>query len=219
MRFRRYAAAAGRRLASERGYSLSEMLVVLAIIGIVVGALTQLFVSASTAQVDMTRRFEAQQNARLTLDKLRREIHCASDARAKDGTPLTPPTYYDGARFTLGGYCPTNPTKPDPVPKTAYATWCAAPVSGQPNRYEILRYVTTDSAAFVTTCGSSVTGTTRQRWADFVTKAAVFTYTPSGGGLLGTVGVEVPVDLTPSDLKQRYELKDDIVLRNTPRTP
>ena len=77
MRLRRYAAAAGRRLAAERGYSLTEMLVVLVILGVVIGALTQLFVSASTAQVDMTRRFEAQQDMRLALDKLRREIHCA----------------------------------------------------------------------------------------------------------------------------------------------
>jgi prepilin-type N-terminal cleavage/methylation domain-containing protein len=86
MRLRRCAAAAQRRLAAERGYSLSEMLVVLAIIGIVLGALTQLFVSASTAQVDMTRRFEAQQDMRLALDKLRREIHCAS---AVTGAPPT----------------------------------------------------------------------------------------------------------------------------------
>ena len=61
MRLRRYAAAAGRRLAAERGYTLTELIVVLAILVIVVTALTQLFVSASTAQVDMTRRFEAQQ--------------------------------------------------------------------------------------------------------------------------------------------------------------
>ena len=51
---------------------------------IVVGALTQLFVSASNAQVDMTRRFEAQQEMRLALDKLRREIHCAQ-ATARRG--------------------------------------------------------------------------------------------------------------------------------------
>ena len=86
MRLRRYAAAAGRRLAAERGYSLSEMLVALVILGIVIGTLTQLFVSASTAQVDMTRRFEAQQDMRLALDKLRREIHCANDVALSTGS-------------------------------------------------------------------------------------------------------------------------------------
>ena len=40
--------------------------------------MTTLFVSASNAQVDQTNRFEAQQEARLALDSLRREIHCAN---------------------------------------------------------------------------------------------------------------------------------------------
>ncbi len=88
MRLRRYAAAAGRRLAAEGGYSLSELIIVLAILLIVVGALTQLFVSASTAQVDMTRRFEAQQDMRLALDKLRREIHCAKHGHRALRRPL-----------------------------------------------------------------------------------------------------------------------------------
>jgi type II secretory pathway pseudopilin PulG len=216
MRLRRYAAAAGRRLAAEGGYSLSELLVVLAILTIVVSSLVALFVSASNAQVDMTRRFEAQQEARLALDKLRREIHCASEAKSKNGAPLTPGAPNDGVRFALPSYCPTNPTAADPAPVTAYATWCTASVSGQPNRNELLRYVTTNPAILVTTCGTTVSGVTKQRWADFLTKAAVFKYTPPASGLLGTLGVELPVD-TASDAKQRYELRDDIVLRNTSR--
>ena len=38
-----------------------------------------------------------------------------------------------------------------------------------------------------------------------------------GAGLLGTLSVDLPVDLDGADAKQRYRLKDDIVLRNTPR--
>ncbi len=118
MRLRRCAAAARRRLAAEHGYSLSEMLVVLAILGIVLGALTQLFVSASTAQVDMTRRFEAQQNMRLALDKLRREIHCAS---AVTGRCRRPPR----SVISLGSYCPTNGTG-----AAAQITWCTKDKNG-----------------------------------------------------------------------------------------
>jgi hypothetical protein len=44
------------------------------------------------------------------------------------------------------------------------------------------------------------------------------TYTAPSGGNLGTLSVDLPVDLTPSDTKQRYDLKDDIVLRNTARS-
>jgi prepilin-type N-terminal cleavage/methylation domain-containing protein len=199
MRLRRCAAAARRRLGAEHGYSLSEMLVVLAILGIVLGALTQLFISGSTAQVDMTRRFEAQQNMRLALDKLRREIHCGSAVTA------TPPT--SSITISLGSYCPTNGTG-----AAAQITWCtkdkngsAPPGVGAP--YSLWRYV-----------GSACLGT-GQKWADYLTVHQIFTtYTAPTGGNLGTLSVNLPVDLSPNDAKQRYVLQDDIVLRNSPRS-
>jgi type II secretory pathway pseudopilin PulG len=218
MRLRRYAAAAGRRLAAEGGYSLSELVIVLAILLIIVGALTQLFVSGSTAQVNMTRRFEAQQEMRLALDKLRREIHCASDATASNGVALAAATAYPAVRFALPGYCPTNPTTSNPTPVTAQVTWCTALVAGATNRYRLWRYVTTSPTTFVTTCGSTVSGASKQQWADYLTIGPVFAaYTAPSGGSLGTLSVNLPVDVTPSDAKERYVLKDDIVLRNTPR--
>jgi prepilin-type N-terminal cleavage/methylation domain-containing protein len=199
MRLRRCAAAAGRRLAAERGYSLSEMLVVLLILGIVLTALTQLFVSASTAQVDMTNRFEAQQDMRLALDKLRREIHCAS---AVTGAPPT-----SSIIISLGSYCPSNGTG-----AAAQITWCtkdkngnAPPGAGAP--YSLWRY-----------SGTTCSGTGR-KWADYLTIDQVFTgYIAPGSGMLGKLSVNLPVDLTPNDAKQRYVLQDDIVLRNTPRS-
>jgi prepilin-type N-terminal cleavage/methylation domain-containing protein len=194
MRLRRYAAAAGRRLASERGYSLSEMLVVLAIIGIVLGALTQLFVSASTAQVDMTRRFEAQQDMRLALDKLRREIHCANKVIG------SPPT--SSIVISLGSYCPSNGTGAD-----VDVTWCT---NGSGSRFALMRYVGTATA------GCTASGGRKE--ADYLTTNQVFTaYAAPASGGLGKLSVILPVDLTPSDAKARYVLKDDIALRNTLR--
>src|SRR5262249_10812817 len=64
----------------EKGYSLVEMLTVMAIMGIVLGGLTQVFTSASKADIDMNNRFNAQEQTRLAPDKLRRDIHCAYDA-------------------------------------------------------------------------------------------------------------------------------------------
>jgi prepilin-type N-terminal cleavage/methylation domain-containing protein len=200
MRLRRCAAATRRRLAAEHGYSLSEMLVVLAILAIILGALTQLFISGSTAQVDMTRRFEAQQNMRLALDKLRREIHCGSGVTA----PVLPTS---SITISLGSYCPTNGTT-----AAAQITWCtkdkngnAPPGVGAP--YSLWRY-----------SGSTCSGT-GQKWADYLTVHQIFTaYTAPAGGNLGTLSVNLPVDLSPSDAKQRYVLQDDIVLRNSPRS-
>jgi prepilin-type N-terminal cleavage/methylation domain-containing protein len=200
MRLRRCAAAARRRLGAEHGYSLSEMLVVMVILGIVLGALTQLFVSGSTAQVDMTRRFEAQQNMRLALDKLRREIHCGSGVTA----PVLPTS---SITISLGSYCPSNGTG-----AAAQITWCtkdkngnAPPGVGAP--YSLWRY-----------SGSTCSGTGRKS-ADYLTVHQIFTaYAAPVGGNLGTLSVNLPVDLDRNDAKQRYVLQDDIVLRNSPRS-
>ena len=54
------------------------MLVVLAILGIVLAGLTVLFTSAMRSQTDQTNRVNAQQDARVALDQLRRELRCAS---------------------------------------------------------------------------------------------------------------------------------------------
>src|SRR5439155_24546271 len=62
----------------ERGYTLIEMLTVLVIFGTVMSALMVLFVQGTGAEVDMNNRFQAQQDARLALDKIRREVECAS---------------------------------------------------------------------------------------------------------------------------------------------
>ena len=65
-------------MSDERGYTLIEMLVVLIIFGTVMTALMALFVQGTNAEVDMNKRFQAQQEARLALDRLRRDVHCAS---------------------------------------------------------------------------------------------------------------------------------------------
>ena len=77
------------RLSDESGFTLTEMLVVLVILGIVLAALTQLFVSATRTEVDQDKRFQAQQEARLALDSLRREIHCASAVTSTQTEPAS----------------------------------------------------------------------------------------------------------------------------------
>jgi len=66
------------RLRGEGGYTLIEMLTVLLIFGTVMTALMALFVQGTNAEVDMNNRFQSQQEARLGLDRLKRDVHCAS---------------------------------------------------------------------------------------------------------------------------------------------
>jgi len=195
----RAGAAFGHRAAREEGFSLVELLVVLVILGVVLGALTTLFVSASTAQLDMSNRFEAQQNGRLALDKLRREIHCASVVNDMSGAPLTAGSH-TGITVTLGSYCLTG---------SGGVTWCTR-ASSTPNAWALYRF------APATTDCTSAGGTL---WADYLVKPKVFSYAvpdPNAHDLTA-IGVDLPVDLKPADLAQRYTLRDDIVLRNSTR--
>lgn len=70
--------ALARRLACERGYSLSELIVVMAIMTVVLTTLTGLFVSGSRSQLDLADRVQAQASAVVGLGRLRRDVHCAS---------------------------------------------------------------------------------------------------------------------------------------------
>src|SRR3954467_13955675 len=81
----------------QDGFTLAEMIVVLAILGVVLAGLTQLFTGALFAQKDQTSRAQAQQDARLALDQLRRELHCGS-ALAYSATSIT---------VALPSYCPS----------------------------------------------------------------------------------------------------------------
>ena len=84
---------------AQDGFTLPELLVVLAIIGVVLGGITQMFVSATKSATDQTRRVNGQQDARLALDQLRRDVHC--------GSTLTYSA--NSVTVTLPPYCPTAP--------------------------------------------------------------------------------------------------------------
>jgi type II secretory pathway pseudopilin PulG len=89
-----------RRLAArETGYSLIELLQVTVILTVILGALTTVFVRAMNSEVAMNRRFQAQQEARLAVDKMRREIHCAS--------AVTPSGTSSSITITLPAQCPS----------------------------------------------------------------------------------------------------------------
>ena len=177
------------RLGSERAYSLVEMLTVMSIMSVVLGALTTLFVQASNAELDMNNRFQAQQTARVALDKMRREVHCASSAATTPATGQAPAVTLD-----MPLHCPTG---------SGSVTWCTVSVSA--NRYALHRKVGA-------TCDA-----TGVKWADYLTEANLFNYRPQATDALPRLRVHFPVDVDTTDATPVYTLCDQISMRNSTR--
>jgi prepilin-type N-terminal cleavage/methylation domain-containing protein len=184
------AGAVGERIRrEERGYTLIELVTVLAILLLVLGGLLTAFTSGMNAQLRAYRQFEAQQNARLALDRMRRDLHCASALSAPSGTPVA------SVRATLPDVC----TGPDT--SVTYATEAVSP-----NRWRLTR-----------TGGAGVGVGPTVTVADYLTASAIFTYSPASSGTLGSVHVDIPVNVNPATPGTEWRLVDDIVLRNTDR--
>ncbi len=197
----------------EGGYSMVEMLTVLAILGVIVGGISTIFVAGVNADADQTRRYQAQQDARVSLARMTREIHAACTI----STPNTYNTWTNSVTvyFSSDG-CASG---------THTVTWCTK-ASG--SLYGLYRGVGT-------TCAAATT-----QYADFVTASNVFVYLPPNSHLvtsssLGTgtaagailtqdgsyvlprlhVGLTINRNATKHDA---YTLADDIAFRNGPRT-
>lgn len=106
------------RLRGESGYSLVELLTVMVIMGVVFAGITDVFVAGSKAQAEQDRRFQAQLSTRLALDKLRTDVHCASDANP---------------------YATSSVTLQRPSACGGTVTWCTVAVTGYTSRYALYR--------------------------------------------------------------------------------
>jgi prepilin-type N-terminal cleavage/methylation domain-containing protein len=157
-----------RRLLDERGYSLVELVVVMVILGIVLGTLTSVFVSGTKAELDLNRRFQAQQNVRLALDKIRREVHCASSVT------VTAPR----VTMVLPAVCPSS------AGLLTSVTWCT---DGSGLRYGLYRQT-----------GTSCSSAAAVKKADYLTTGSVFSCVPPSASTLAKLGVDFRVDIDPS---------------------
>src|SRR6266446_3527001 len=166
------------------------------ILVIVLGSLTTVFISGSSAESTLNLRFQAQQNARLGLDRIRDDIHCATAAQAQ--TINT----YPGVKLAVGNCLAATPT----------VSWCVVQFSTTPVRYQLFRSTTTGA----TTCTSTDAATVMV--ADYLTTSSAFTTTTIPQYTLQRVGVDLKVSANPkSSTQYAYELTDSIVARNATR--
>ena len=183
-----------RRLRGEAGYSLVEMVTVMAIMSIVLAGLTQVFTSASKADVDMGNRFQAQLDTRLALDKLRRDIHCADDVSPNTPNPWTSQQSTVTLVITKCG--------------GGNVTWCTAAQSGVTSRWVLYRQSSSS------TCSSSSPAI---KVASYLTTSTPFVGFSHASGTLASVSVSLPVSVNRTGTGT-YRLQDTIYLRNSVRT-
>ena len=196
----------------EAGYTVIELIIVMVILTVVLGAIVALFTSGINADADQNRRFQAQQDARLAMDKLRRELHagCTVAAPSTYNTPVSSITVYFASDSCASG--------------THTVTWCT---SGSGTNFTLFRIVAT-----------SCTGAT-QSFATQLTSGAIFMYLPPNSHLVSISSLgqgtsasyivtsdgsstlpRIHVDLTSNygtRSTNNYRLVDDIALRNGPR--
>jgi len=186
------------RLLGQAGYTLIETLVVMSLLLIVIGSIADAFSSASRTEVDQTHRADDQEAARLTLQRLRRDIHCASAARVQQTT------YANGTTgFILNLSVDPNICIAVTTSSSNTVQWCTVQKDSAGHRFGVYRTISGDCSA-----------SDAVFQVDYVTTAQIWSmYCPPTG--LQAVATDMPVNRDPLTRSERtYELKDTIALRN-----
>lgn len=221
------------RLRAEDGFTLIEILTAMALLGIVLGAIVTSFTIGIHQEVSQSRRESAYATARVALQRLRLDIHCASggwdsvEQNGHGGFTLTLTETNDSAG---GGWCPAV------IPAgsgSAGVQWCTIPSTAHPGQFRLYRFLGLDP----TDCDGGV-GSTFE--ADFIAR-------PPGGWpdnnqvspaptswagntwpsppactstWLPAVVLDFNVALDPATHPaEHYELRDVVALRNANRCP
>ena len=212
------------RVRDERGQTLVELLVVMVVLVIVIAPLADSFVTSLKQEVDQTRRESAFANARVALQRMRLDIHCAHATTL----PIQQNSY--------GGFTLTLPENPGQCPGVvasgsgaAGVEWCTIPYPGSTTRYQLFRYNTTALSA----CNGG-TGSTFQT--DYIAMPpsgwptnSNTTPTPSSwdgnlwptadtcaAGSLPTVAIDLNIAIDPVNYpNEHYELTDRIAALNS----
>src|SRR5215471_4354171 len=128
-------------LAREDGMTLPELLTTMAILGVVLTAILGVSISGLHATTDMNQRFQAQQDGRVALTKMRNDVESSCSAAVVKLNGATVAAGTAGDTVTLDDTC----IKLNGVTGTQ-VTWCAASASGSAP-YKLYRQVGSTCAA------------------------------------------------------------------------
>ena len=194
----------------QGGFTLIELVVTMALLGVVLSAVTAVFLSGSHAELNLNTRFRAQEAARVALTTLRKDARNACVANVVAGTSVTfatakvdqtqtPPI---DATTACGKTAGTNLTM---------VTWCVLASPTAINQYALYRNTasTCNSASKLVADNlvNNVGGFTA-----FFTSPTTIRY-----GELQSVDVDLPIRIPSSGngIGQPYRLTQRVALRNT----
>jgi prepilin-type N-terminal cleavage/methylation domain-containing protein len=194
--------ARAHRLAGQDGFMLIELICVMAILVVILAPLSSAFFTAFNNQADGLRRFDAQENARMVLDRMRKDIHCAhavtgSTVNASGGITIVMTETNSGGTVDCPGIVQQN---------ASAVQWCTIPVAGATDRYRLYRE--NDPNAL---CDGSVS----TFMVDYLTQPDLWSIPTCPTGNYPTIAVTLPVNPDPVNHRQStYTLDDEIALRN-----
>jgi prepilin-type N-terminal cleavage/methylation domain-containing protein len=206
------------RLRDEGGFTLVEMVVVVAILSLVLGGVTTVFLSGSRAELQVNNRFQAQEAARLALAAIRQDAHtaCSAEIRTISGKQQLFLSVPIVNRVPNPPVAPTATTQCGTVsPNMSQVIWCTGPGIASSTKFALYRSTSgscpSSSKLVADNLVNNLTGFT----AFFTVRPATNTTAIPPGETI-TVDVDIPVSLkvgtsgTPFDLKERLALPNTV---------
>jgi prepilin-type N-terminal cleavage/methylation domain-containing protein len=176
--------------------TLPELLTTMAILGVVLTAILGVSISGLHATTDLNQRFQAQQDGRVALTKMRNDVETSCSASVVKLNGATVAAGTAGDTVTLDDSCVNGGTQ---------VTWCATSASGAAP-YSLYRQV-----------GATCAAATGVRQARFLTTKADFTSViATGSHPQLTVNLPLDANLRANRAANEdlYTLNDTMMLRN-----
>jgi prepilin-type N-terminal cleavage/methylation domain-containing protein len=193
-----------RRLAQEGGFTLVELLITLTLLGIVMGAITTSFSTGIVSEARTVAEATNEENARLALDRLRMDIHCASAENLAPGV-TTQGGYYIVLTELKDSNNDAQCKKIALASSSSWVEWCTIKITS--TRWQLFR----DNA-------KECSGTASTFMVDYIVKPDIWTVPAPIDCWQFGVGVDLITNENPGTTKYQYKLQDTIGMRNSIRT-
>ena len=213
------------RLRAERGYTLVELLMVISLLSVVIGASVSAFVSMTRSDATNRKQNEAQDQARATTQRMARELRNLASPIDFVPNSVDRATDFDLVFQTVDSTQVASAANARNVMRVRY---CLSPSSA--NKEDLWMQVqrwgtaTVPPAPAATSCpGAGWDSQTRvvQNVVSREESTPVFTYVPNSSNLAGirAIKTQLFMDVNPGKAPDAVRLASGVFLRNQNRAP